>query len=364
MMQRTLIWDWPTRVFHWALAASFALAWLTAESDVWLTLHVFCGYLMLGLLGFRLVWGVLGSHFSRFASFWFTPRQALTYLQQVTRRQAERHVGHNPAGSLAIYLLLTLAVLAGASGILTLGAEEQHGLAAGWLSLAQSQRVKQLHELFATAMLALVAFHLVGVVVESVLHRENLARAMLNGYKLAPANTPKTRPHAWLATGLVLLMLGFGAWWWSQKPSVAGPAMVAAPLADNTLWREECGSCHTAYYPALLPARSWQKLIDTQDQHFGSDLALSEQSRSVVLGFLLAHAAERHETEAGFKTDRSLPPDAVPTRVTETPYWRKKHRDISTADWNKPQVKSRANCAACHSDADAGTFDDGAMRIP
>ena len=110
MMQRTLIWDLPTRVFHWSLAISFALAWLTAESDAWLTLHVFCGYLMFALVVFRLLWGMVGSHFSRFANFWFAPSQVLAYLNQLRRGQAPRHIGHNPAGSLAIYLLLALAL--------------------------------------------------------------------------------------------------------------------------------------------------------------------------------------------------------------------------------------------------------------
>lgn len=364
MMQRTLIWDLPTRVFHWSLAASFALAWLTAESDVWLPVHVFCGYLMMALLGFRLFWGVLGSHFSRFTNFRFGPRQALAYLKQVQCAQAPRHLGHNPAGSLAIYVLLALAFSVCFSGVLTLGAEEQHGVAAAWFGLVQASLIKNLHELGAMAMLMLVVLHVTGVVVESVLHRENLTRAMLNGHKMAHTQTPTTKPHAWLATLMLLAMLAFGGWWFSGKPGVAGPAAVAQALPDNATWREECGSCHTAFYPALLPARSWQKMMDAQGQHFGSDLGLSPETHQVVLSFLLAHAAERHQTEAGFKTERSLAAHEVPQRITETPYWRKKHREIKPANWLKPQIKSKANCAACHSDAEAGTFDDGAMRIP
>ncbi len=160
-MQRTLIWDWPTRLFHWSLAASFALAWLTAESDVWLPVHVFSGYLMLGLLGFRLIWGVLGSHYSRFANFWFGPLKALAYLQQLASHQATRHVGHNPAGSLAIYGLLFLTLVVCALGILILGGEEQRGLAAGWLTFSQGKLAKQLHEAGATLMLLLVGVSIV-----------------------------------------------------------------------------------------------------------------------------------------------------------------------------------------------------------
>src|SRR5512133_3001088 len=129
-MQRTLIWDLPTRLFHWSLALSFAGAWLTSEGDQWRAIHVFLGYLMLGLVGFRVLWGLACSHFSRFASFWFGPTEAFDYLKQVAGGRAARHIGHNPTGSLAIYLLLALALVIGVTGILTLGGDAQQGMAA------------------------------------------------------------------------------------------------------------------------------------------------------------------------------------------------------------------------------------------
>lgn len=378
----TLIWDLPTRLFHWTLVGSFALAWLTAESDPWLSVHVFAGYLMLGLVAFRVLWGFAGSHFSRFASFWFGPRRALAYLKAVTTGRAERHVGHNPAGSLAIYLLLALAVLVGVAGILTLGGEEQHGPAAGWLSFAQGQWAKDVHEMAATLMLLVVAGHVAGVLVESLLHRENLARSMFNGIKTATPDTPKSGSRAGVAVAMLLAGLGFAGWWFyylidhqldqqswhdrSQKGSVEQPHVkfVGKSLPDNALWREECGSCHAAFYPALLPARSWQKMMAEQDKHFGSDLGLDPATSQTVLQFLLDNAADRHQTEAAFKIDQSVPKDAAPQRITDTRYWIRKHREIAAVDWARASVKNKNNCGACHSDADAGTFEDGAMRIP
>jgi len=381
-MQRTLIWDLPTRLFHWALAISFAAAWLTAESDPWLAVHVFLGYLMLGLVGFRVLWGFVGSHFSRFSSFWFGPREAIAYLKQVVRGQAERHVGHNPTGSLAIYLLLLLTLVVGITGIVTLGGEEQQGLAAGWFSFAQIKLLKKLHEAAATGMLLLVMGHIAGVVVESVLHRENLARSMLTGTKLVAPGTPRTRSQSQVAVALLVAMLGFAGWWfyyaideqldihvWQHSPQngvVEKPHVkfVGKALPDNKLWRDECGSCHAVFHPVLLPARSWQKTMAEQDQHFGTDLGLDSTTTQTVLKFMVDNAADGHTTEAATKIDLSLAKDATPLRITETPYWVKKHREVSAADWAKPQVKSKTNCAACHSDADAGTFEDGAMQIP
>ena len=381
-LQPTLIWDLPTRLFHWVLAGSFALAWITAEADEWLSVHVFCGYLMLGLVAFRLLWGVVGSHFARFTSFWFSPKQAIHYLKEVASGQAARHVGHNPTGSWAIYILLTLTLFVAASGWITLGADEQQGLAAGWFSFSQAKLFKEVHEITATLMLLVVGGHIAGVVVESVMHKENLARSMVTGLKMADENTPRTSAQTLVAVVLLLVMLGFGGWWFAyavdrqldgqawHATSESGEteelhvAFVGKALPDNAVWREECGSCHGVFHPSLLPARSWQKMMAEQDRHFGSDLGLDAPTTAAVLTFMVDNAAEGHATEAAYKIEQSIAKEAAPQRITETPYWIRKHREVAAADWANPMVKSQANCAACHLDADAGTFEDGAMQIP
>ena len=381
-MQRTLIWDLPTRLFHWTLASCFAIAWLTSEGDQWHAVHVFAGYLMLGLVAFRVLWGFVGSHFSRFSTFWFGPSAAVSYLKQVAKGHAARHVGHNPTGSVAIYILLALTVAIGLTGIVTLGGDEQQGLAAGWFSFAQIGLLKKLHEAFAILMLLVVAGHVTGVVVESIQHKENLARSMVTGYKLADAGTPKATTRSMVAGAMLLAMLSFGGWWFSyavdraidsqgwhakgekdigNKPHVK---FVGKQLADNKEWRDECGSCHSVFYPALLPARSWEKMMAEQDQHFGTDLGIDAPTTATVLKFMVDNSADKKLTEAAFKIERSVPKEVTPLRITETPYWVKKHHEIAATDWANPLVKSKNNCAACHSDADAGTFEDGAMTIP
>ena len=378
-MQRILIWDLPTRLFHWTLALSFAGAWLTSESDPWLSVHVFLGYLMLGLVGFRVIWGMAGTHYARFAAFWFGPKDALAYLRQVLAGRAERYVGHNPAGSVAIYLLLLLTLVVGVTGFLTLGAEEQQGVASGWMGIAQSRIFKKLHEFSAIVMLLLVMGHIAGVVVESLSHKENLARSMLTGTKQTHAATPAARPRTWVAVLMLVLMAAFAGWWFFyalhtplekqlgrpegtfKTPNVA---FVGPKLADNAQWREECGSCHIAFHPSLLPSRSWARIMSEQTQHFGADLGLDGATSAALLAFMNANSAEQKQTEAAYKIGQSIKPEAVPLRITETPYWVKKHRDITQADWKQPLVKSRANCAACHLDAEAGTFEDAAMRLP
>jgi len=362
-MHSILVWDLPLRLFHWLFAASFAGAWLTAESDEWLSLHTFLGYLMLGLIGFRLVWGLAGSRYARFSSFLYGPREALAYLRQSITGSAARHLGHNPAGGTAVFLLLGLGLLVGLSGLFVQGGEEQHGAVAGWLGYAAGKAIKEIHESLASLMLLVVFGHLAGVALESGLHRENLTRSMLTGRKRAEATVPAVRPHYLVAVLLLSAMAGFSAWWFQYRGVEPGLAFVGKKLPESALWLEECGSCHQAFHPSLLPARSWQRLLAQQDRHFGDDLGLDAATVARLLAFAVPNAAEQGVTEAAWKINRSVKADATPLRITETPYWVKKHREISVADWNNTKVKSKANCPACHLDAEAGTYEDAAMRI-
>ena len=378
-MKRILVWDIPTRIFHWIFAASFAVAWLSSESDQWLSVHVFCGYLMLGLILSRLVWGFAGGHYARFASFPYGPKAGFAYLREALSGRARRYIGHNPAGSVAIFLLLGLGLAVCVSGAFTQGGEEQHGAIGGLIGITAGNMIKKAHEITATLMLLLVFAHLAGVAVESLLHKENLPRSMLSGLKEAPEGTPASGSFGLAGLLLVAVTAGFGIWWFSYAMPAAlvqtlrhqaadkplpQVAFVGRTLADDPLWRDECGSCHLAFHPNLLPARSWERLLNEQGTHFGADLSLAAPTIAVLRNFLVSNAAEKSHTEAAFKILRSLKPEATPLRITETPYWVSKHKEVAAADWRLPLVKNKANCAACHVDAEAGTFEDAAMRIP
>ena len=378
-MTRVLIWDVPTRLFHWMLATSFAVAWVTSGSDRWLSLHSFAGYVMLGLIGFRVLWGLFGGPYARFTSFAYGPAAVLAYLRQLRSRTASRYLGHNPAGSVAIFLMLGLGLAVGTTGVFTQGGEEQQLIAARLMSISKGTLVREAHDVLAWLMLALVAGHLAGIAIDAWLTKENLPLSMLTGYKEAAAGTVASGRYAAVGSGLVLLVAAFAAWWFAyawHEPLQARIGKVVAiaevppvrfvgrPLPDDPTWREECGSCHLAFHPNLLPARSWQRLLAEQDRHFGTDLALAPSTTATVLAFLTRNAAEHSPTEAAFKINRSVPAASTPLRITETPYWIAKHESIGVDVWVRPTVKSKANCAACHVDAEAGTFEDSAMRLP
>src|SRR5689334_6424020 len=118
-MNRILVWDLPTRAFHWLLAASFLGAFVTAESERYRDIHVVLGYTVLGLVAFRFLWGVVGTRYARFSAFPIAPQRVLSYVRSLLTPSPQHHVGHNPAGSLAIYAILASAVLAAVTGYAT-----------------------------------------------------------------------------------------------------------------------------------------------------------------------------------------------------------------------------------------------------
>lgn len=197
MLQRVLVWDVPTRVFHWLLAVSFAGAYLTAESERYRDIHVALGYLMFGLLLFRLVWGFAGTAYARFSSFLYAPSAVVTYVRSLFSQQPQHHVGHNPAGGVVIFLLLLLGLLISISG-----------LDLYW-ELGDEDWWEELHEIAANLMLLVVLVHIAGVVVSSVLHKENLPRSMVTGYKTAHADQGIARAHTGLGVAMLLAVGGF-----------------------------------------------------------------------------------------------------------------------------------------------------------
>ena len=183
------VWDPLVRVFHWSLAAAFFIAYFTDGElqDV----HVWAGYVIAGLLVVRLVWGFIGSRHARFSDFVHSPATALIYTKDVLLGRARRYIGHNPAGGAMIVLLLLSLAITTISGMALYGADAWRGPLAGLLQNVDDESIdmlKEVHEFFSHLTLALVAFHVLGVIWESLLHKENLVRAMFTGRKRAPAS--------------------------------------------------------------------------------------------------------------------------------------------------------------------------------
>jgi len=126
------------------------------------------------------------------------------------------------------------------------------------------------------------------------------------------------------------------------------------PAQTNPRWQSECGSCHMAFPPGLLPAASWNKMMAGLDQHFETDASLSAQDMQAISGYLTMHASNRWTSTA------------APLRITDSAWFKTKHGpgEVSPAVWQRASVKSAANCMACHPAADKGDFNERSIRIP
>ena len=191
------VWDPLVRLFHWTLFVSFCAAWFTEGelfedlqdrlSGEWLQLvHIWAGYTIAGLLAFRVLWGFVGPRYARFSDFVYRPGIVLAYVRDVLTLRARRTLGHNPAGGAMIVALLLGLTATIVTGLALYGADKGLGPLAAILAESSDEAIdtiKEAHEVATNFTLLLVAGHLLGVVWETLLHRENLVRAMITGRK-------------------------------------------------------------------------------------------------------------------------------------------------------------------------------------
>ncbi len=164
------VWDPFVRVFHWSLVMLFAIAFLTGDEAE--RVHIAAGYGIAALLALRIVWGFVGPRHARFADFVRSPRATIAYVRDAITFRAKRHLGHNPAGGVMVIALLLMLIGTSVTGYL-LTTDAYWG----------SDALEDVHGAFAAATVGLIALHILGVLVTSLVHRENLVKAMITGRK-------------------------------------------------------------------------------------------------------------------------------------------------------------------------------------
>jgi len=204
------VWDPLVRIFHWSLVAAFTIAYLTGDEES--QLHVYAGYAVIGLVLFRIIWGLIGTRHARFRDFVFRPSAIAQYAREFFIGRPKRYLGHNPLGGAMILLLLGSLLITGVTGYLMLGSDGQDARpvatapappaarpAGGIIAAAFADDdnegeerghehegpLGEIHEFFANITLFLVFLHVGGVLLSSLRHRENLVRAMITGRKPA-----------------------------------------------------------------------------------------------------------------------------------------------------------------------------------
>lgn len=209
---RTRVWDLPTRLFHWALAALVVFSVVTAEvGGNWIDWHMRSGYAVLALLLFRIVWGFAGARYARFAAFVRGPRAVADYVRRLRAGDATPHPGHNPLGALSVLAMLAVLLVQAGSGLFANDAIASEGPLAKFVSGATSDLATRIHKLNQYPLFALIALHVAAVAYYHFAKRENLVLPMLTGDKPGRVGEPAADDLALHLRAVALLALAAGA---------------------------------------------------------------------------------------------------------------------------------------------------------
>ncbi len=214
-----LIWDLPTRLFHWLLVILFVIAFVTGEESRFRTIHQFAGYGILVLVGFRIIWGVIGGRYARFASFLRSPLAAFAYLKTLVRRDNKvdsAEIGHNPAGGWMVITLLGLLLVQGVTGLFTDDDILFVGPLGEWVSYDQRMLLTSVHRQIGDILPLLIGLHVAAILLYRVVKKQNLVGPMIHGRKPWVSDTEAgpladRSPPLWRAA-LAVLAVGGGLW--------------------------------------------------------------------------------------------------------------------------------------------------------
>lgn len=195
-----LVWDLPTRVFHWLLVALVITSFVTGKiAGLWMQYHIWCGCTIFGLLVFRLTWGFVGGKYARFSDFVYGPGAVLRYALTLHRRDAPEYLGHNPLGGWSVLAMLTTLLIQAVTGLFANDDIFTEGPLYPWVNKATSDWLTHIHRLNQEAVLLLVAVHVMAVLFHLIVKGQNLIQPMFTGHKLWPAERQSSSNQLGLA---------------------------------------------------------------------------------------------------------------------------------------------------------------------
>jgi len=211
-MRRIKVWDLPVRLFHWAIVVLIFFAWGSQELG-YMEWHVWIGCTILTLILFRIAWGIIGSDTARFSRFLRSPLAALTHLRHITRREADKEVGHNAAGGWMVLVMLLLIAIQAGTGLFSNDDGQTEGPLMHFVSKDQSDWLSRIHSLNFTLIEIAIVLHVLAILAYAVLKRQNLVRPMLTGVKDMPGDTaaPRMVSPLWALVTLAVAA-GFVTW--------------------------------------------------------------------------------------------------------------------------------------------------------
>jgi len=207
-MKAVKVWDVPTRLFHWALVAIFIFQYVTAELlDDAIQLHFYGGYVALGIILFRIIWGFVGTYHARFSSFVYSPSTAFKYAKNSAQGKAQTYLGHNPLGGYSVLAILAVMLSQAISGLFMTDDIFSDGPYYNVFSNAIDDAMNYVHHNAVTLMYGLIVLHLIAIIWYSVKKKQGLLPAMLHGNKVSSEDIKHKVVTPWLRFLMVALIV-------------------------------------------------------------------------------------------------------------------------------------------------------------
>lgn len=216
------VWDLPVRIFHWLLVLAVTGAYVTNKLGVeYFTYHLWCGYAVVVLVGFRIIWGLVGTYHARFWNFIRGPVHTVSYALKTLRNKETHYAGHNPLGAIMVVLLLSALLTQGITGLFSNDEIFNFGPLYGYVSNEFSIQLTKLHRSLFDWILIAVGLHVVAVIAHLVFKRENLIKAMFTGRKPAAVVKPEetiSSSRLWLALVVLAVVIAVLVWYVQTAP--------------------------------------------------------------------------------------------------------------------------------------------------
>jgi cytochrome b len=221
---RRLVWDLPLRLFHWLFATCIVASYVTAKLGFdWMQWHFYLGYTAIGLLVFRILWGLFGPRHARFSSFVHNPSAIWLYLKGMFNPGTAPSVGHNPVGGLMVFLMLLLVAIQAGTGLFTTDAVVWAGPYNPSVSESTAGVLSTVHNWNFNFIIAAVCLHVAAIVFYALYKKQNLVVPMLNGHKaaeLVPEHEAISSSQLFKALVVCLVAAGFVYWLLAHAPVV------------------------------------------------------------------------------------------------------------------------------------------------
>ncbi len=368
-MTNSYIWPLVNRVSHVLLMVFFAAAYILGDFDDLLNYHVAFGLALGVVFLFRGIWGFIGPKYSKFKDFNFNLIDLKEYLLSPFSKSKE-YAGHNPASSWAIVAMIIVSFLTILSGLLAYGIEENHGI----LSFLHTTYFKEMelfediHEIFSNLFLAIIGAHIAGALIDRFIKKSDAIDSMVNGYKKLAEKVDVRTNIAQKLFGIIWIVISLFSLYYlifaKDNIFIANANVKQNYAVLHMDFENECGSCHITYPPFLLPKNSWTLMMKDLENHFGDDASIDELTNLSILAFLTQNSAENSTHQASLKILKSLKDNNSTIAITKTPFWKKKHDEIDKSVFLSKEVKSSANCKACHQDIEHGLIENDLIKLP